>query len=450
MSRPLPSTRWTSFEDWNYNGMEERLKGLLAKLNKVVLLDHAARIKGQHLTMSEPFSAGQYWICFEMVAEDDSIIIARVRLPPHPDALSTVNEDEEYSIACEISAMSFVREKLPNVPLPRVFAYERPGSQLATSAGATYMLIEGFRGNTLSAMAPDFYSLSVGASSFFLLRCSNTSKDSKQQRVIAQWTMIQATLATLTNPLIGSISGIAETGEPIIDRLSSAVAEGFTSQGPFSNPVEYFTALGTAALNRANGCNGGVDERLLRFRKLGALVFIDIVNSTALFQEFQVQYPFNHMDLGTQNIIVDDDLTFLAVIDWEFAQTAPREVNHYPMPFPLLWSDQKIKDILDDATHVAHKNVTQQVFTRQLYRDCFRVAETELEKKGASLGVKFADVLESAASRVHACFSKLGDSPEHDEVLVREMVRLAFNYDDEGTDQYLKKMSCKIDLQRGN
>ncbi|GKU11974.1 unnamed protein product, partial [Fusarium langsethiae] len=29
------------------------------------------------------------------------------------------------------------------------------------------------------------------------------------------------------------------------------------------------------------------------------------------------------MDLGTQNVLVDDDLNFLAVIDWEFAQTAP-------------------------------------------------------------------------------------------------------------------------------
>jgi aminoglycoside phosphotransferase (APT) family kinase protein len=35
------------------------------------------------------------------------------------------------------------------------------------------------------------------------------------------------------------------------------------------------------------------------------------------------QFPLSHMDLGTQNIIVDNDFNFLAIIDWEFAQTAP-------------------------------------------------------------------------------------------------------------------------------
>lgn len=149
--------------------MKERLVGLLAKLDKGVLLHHAELIKGQKFSMSEPFSAGQYWICFEMVAEDDSLIIARVRLPRHPDTLPTVNEtDEQYSIACEVSTMRFVRQRLPTVVVPRVYAYEGPGSQLAADAGAVYMLIEGFYGNTLQDMVPDLCSLSV-CESFLLL-----------------------------------------------------------------------------------------------------------------------------------------------------------------------------------------------------------------------------------------------------------------------------------------
>lgn len=142
--------------------MKERLEGLISKLDKGVLLHHAELIKGQKITMSEPFSAGQYWVCFEMVAEDDSLVIARVRLPPHPDILPTVNEDdEEYSIACEISSMRFVRQRLPNVVVPHVYAYEGPGSHLATKAGAIYMLIEGFRGNTLQDTVRDLCSLPV-------------------------------------------------------------------------------------------------------------------------------------------------------------------------------------------------------------------------------------------------------------------------------------------------
>ncbi|POR39070.1 Uncharacterized protein TPAR_00726 [Tolypocladium paradoxum] len=59
-SNTRPSTRWTSFDGWDYNGMKERLKRSLAELNKDALLRHAEPIKGQKLSMSDPFSAGRF------------------------------------------------------------------------------------------------------------------------------------------------------------------------------------------------------------------------------------------------------------------------------------------------------------------------------------------------------------------------------------------------------
>ena len=105
----LPSKRWTSFDGWDYNGMRERLQAALDNIDKPALLRHTERIKGQKVIMSEPFSAGQYWICFEMIAEDGSLVIARVRLPRHPDVPATVREeDEAYGITCEIATMDTV------------------------------------------------------------------------------------------------------------------------------------------------------------------------------------------------------------------------------------------------------------------------------------------------------------------------------------------------------
>lgn len=91
------------------------------------------------------------------------------------------------------------------------------------------------------------------------------------------------------------------------------------------------------------------------FVKLGAFVFTDIVRTTDLFTSPSCGelFHFNHMDVGTQNILVDDEFNFRAVIDWEFAQTAPWQVNHYPMPFPLLPSDAEIDEILKDPNHIA-------------------------------------------------------------------------------------------------
>lgn len=261
---------------------------------------------------------------------------------------------------------------------------------------------------------------------------------------MAQWTMIQTSLATLTYPVIGSISAITETGEAIIGRLSSAASEGLISQGPFLNAFEYFTAVGEAALYRARSYEDDPDKSLSHFRRLGASIFLDIVQSTTLFQGSDARFPLNHMDLGTQNIIVDDDLNFLAVIDWEFAQTAPWQINHYPMPFPLLWPDERIKMILENPQHLAHKNISRQADARKLYCRKFREAEAKLEKEELCLEGGFAEVLESAASRIYAYFSRLGNSPEQDEGLVREMVRLAFKYDDEKFKRYLEEISYKV------
>uniref|UniRef100_A0A0B7K3K4 Uncharacterized protein n=1 Tax=Bionectria ochroleuca TaxID=29856 RepID=A0A0B7K3K4_BIOOC len=433
MSKTPPSRRWTSFESWNYHGMRERLEELLAKLDKGILLEHAELITGQKCRMSEPFSAGQYWICFEIIAEDSRLIIARVRLPRHPQAsFNTSEKDEQYAIACEIATMRFVRQRLPTLAIPQVYAYEDHESQLAINAGAAYMLLEGFYGNTLQDIVPDLCSL----------------PSSKLDQIMAQWTMIQTSLATLTYPLIGSISGITETGEPVIGRLSFAISDGLISQGPFRNAVDYFTALGEAAFHRAH--TSGNTEDLSHFYKLGAIAFIDIVQSTTLFKTQHAQYPLNHMDLGTQNVIVDNDFNFLAVIDWEFAQTAPWPVNHYPMPFPLLCSDERIQNILNDPEHLAHTNVSKQAAARQLYSKKFREAAAKLAQKGLSLDDSFPEVLQGAASRVYACFSRLGCVSEHDEGLVNEMAHLAFGFDARRTKQYLEELSSKNNSHGGD
>lgn len=178
------------------------------------------------------------------------------------------------------------------------------------------------------------------------------------------------------------------------------------------------------------------------FAMLSAFVFDDIVRNTSLFEDSDTarRFPLNHMDLGTQNILVDARFNFLAIIDWEFAQTVPWQVNHYPMPFPLQESDEEITSILQDPDHPAHRNVTRQDSARRLYANKFREAEAELRKQGRTLGNSSADVLDSpAASRIYACFTKLGRLPMSDEGFVHEMARLGFGLDAEGIERHLSR-----------
>lgn len=216
------------------------------------------------------------------------------------------------------------------------------------------------------------------------------------------------------------------------------MTEGFKDQGPYSSSAAYFGEVADAAIHRL-----GIPDGLIPWEALAAFVFHDVVRSTALYSDGNKQFSLNHMDLGTQNILVDDEFNFLAIIDWGFAQTTPWAVNHYPMPFPLTGSDGEIQGILKDPEHLAHANVVRQETARRLYVQKFRDAEAELQEEGRRPEGSFAEVLDGRPSRVFACSSSLGRLEEADEGLVREMVRLAFGFDGERADKSLRSMEVE-------
>ncbi|EPE05967.1 hypothetical protein F503_02796 [Ophiostoma piceae UAMH 11346] len=413
-----PSSRWTSLENWDYNGMKERLESHFPALDTSVLKEHAEAVLGESMTLSTPFSAGQYWVCFELIAADGRLVIARVRLPRHPSLLASYTaEDERYQIECEVATMHYVRQKLPRVKIPRIYAYEPAGSPRAVAAGAAYMLIEGFYGNTLQDVEFDICQL----------------PQSTQEHIITQWTRAQADIATLTLPCIGSIAAVTPQGEPVAGRLSTAKAEGLADAGPFLTTAAYFSMVADAAVSGLALADGN-NKSGLSWEALGKLVFRDIVQTTGLYSDACQRFPLFHMDMGTQNILVDDAFNFLAVIDWEFAQTAPWAINYYPFPFPLLHTDTEVEERLQDTEHIGHANMARQDFSRKLYARKFREAEEALSLDAEG---SFSATLDSAPSRIYACFTRLGDDPAADEHHVEVMVQLAFGYGGAKAKEYL-------------
>ncbi|KAK2589537.1 hypothetical protein QQS21_012784 [Conoideocrella luteorostrata] len=141
-------------------------------------------------------------------------------------------------------------------------------------------------------------------------------------------------------------------------------------------------------------------------------VAIDNLDQSArlatLFKDIQTggRFSLNHVDLGTQNILVDHDFNFVAIIDWEFAQAAPWHVNCYPMPFPL--------------------------------------PELDIEEERRSLGGSFVDALNGPASKIYICMLHL---PPADADLVRHMVQLAFGLDGDDAEEYIRESGgCACDL----
>jgi len=319
--------------------MKQRLEIFMATVHRAALLEHVERVSGKTATMSEPFSAGQYWCCFEFILDDHSLVIARVRLPQHPDSNENTTEDSElYAIQCEVATMEFLQNNATTVPAPKLYTYEPPGSQQAFAVGACYMLIEGFYGNTLQDVEFDICDLPVRldlpCTTTLCSRHQLTDQTHSQDHIIAQWTSIQAELATFSFAQIGSLSHYSKEGNgtATVGPLASAAAEHFPSGGPFTTSQQYFAAVGEARyISARKGASESEEpDESDKFSVLGAFVFCDIVSSTGLFTDKEPCFHLNHMDMGTQNILVDDDFNFLAIIDWEFAQTAPVQVNHFP------------------------------------------------------------------------------------------------------------------------
>ncbi|KFY00234.1 hypothetical protein O988_03428 [Pseudogymnoascus sp. VKM F-3808] len=398
----------------------------MATINKPALLKHSQALIGHPVTISEAFSAGQYWCCFELVIADGRLMITRVRLPRHPDSTDSAHDDsEQYSIQCEVATMEFLHENVTGVPFPKLYVYEGPGSQRAADVGATYMLIEGFYGNSMQDVQFNICELPI----------------TTQEHIITQWTSIQAELARFSFEQIGSISHLSKDTGATIGKLSTAVSEGLLNEGPFSDTLDYFSTIADARFRQA--CKDDVDDSCV-FKRLGPFVFQNIVRDTHIFKCGKGPFHFNHMDMGTQNILVDGDFNFLAIIDWEFAQAAPWEVNHYPMPFPLVFSDEKINVILKDSDSIAHRNVSRQVLARKLYQQKFRDAEQALERRGSALPVSIANVIDSTASRIYAITEKIGVFEGMEEELTYEMVRLAYGYGYEEAKKYLDEMEVEM------
>jgi len=133
-------------------------------VDKTALLSHATEILGEMIAISDPFSAGEVWCCFELVAASGRLIIARVRIPTHQRRNLAIDEQAEfYSIECEVATMKFLQDNNGkfSLPFPKLYAYENPKSKRTAEVGVPYMLVEGFYGNTLQDMEVDVCKLSV-------------------------------------------------------------------------------------------------------------------------------------------------------------------------------------------------------------------------------------------------------------------------------------------------
>ena len=202
------------------------------------------------------------------------------------------------------------------------------------------------------------------------------------EKIITQWTNIQAELATISFSRTGFICEYSKISGPVLGRLSWASAEDLSPDGPFDSAKDYYVAFGEPKLRRAQELPDDGDANTQR--RLRPFIFLDMVRNSPLFNEVRCQgpFPFNHMAMGTQNLLVDEQFNIIAVIDWEFAQSAAVSANYFPMPFPLKIAGDSEEAILADPDHLAYEDFSKQAATRDLYLRKLEEAEKSLAIQG--------------------------------------------------------------------
>jgi len=420
---PLPSTQWKSYQDWNWGGMDVRLKHFLAGIHKPAI------VTNKHVKISDPFAAGQYWCCLELVADDGTLFIARMRLPPHPEATGYL--DDSLRIDCELATMNYVRSRT-SIPVPKVFAYEKEGSAKAHIVGAPYMIIEGFRGTTLQDSI-DLFDI----------------PETAQQKVFDQWTSFQAELATLTFSHIGSVRSTSHADpKPSIVKIPTDEAG---TIGPFLHSAEYFYSIASAKYQTALKTLDPSQKMPGRFDILGPYVFCDIISRASIFKSLLPgPFPLNHMDMGAQNLLVDNNFNIIAVIDWEMAQISPWEALYFPMPFPTnIESSSDLQEHLSDTNHVAHKFTTKIFEAQRVYVASFRRAESKLKELGTTVDHSLASLIESDASKLYWIMEQFGGgTADWDEIHMFAAVRIAFGMDRTAAENYFQTKAAEIKDQK--
>ncbi|QPC71886.1 hypothetical protein HYE68_002638 [Fusarium pseudograminearum] len=111
------------------------------------------------------------------------------------------------------------------------------------------------------------------------------------------------------------------------------------------------------------------------------------------------------------------------------------------MPFPLGGINDNIESILQDPSHIAHKNVKLAATSRHVYYRKFNEATSNLTQQGKHLSGSYPEVLEGAASRIYASFIDLIQQPERAQHFIDSMVNRAFGFDAEQTKKYLEQFS---------
>lgn len=287
---------------------EKEMETLFRKVNRKALAARASDLRGgihctipvlQHNRTRRSSIMGGMNYHVEIVFEDGVVWLARIR---RFNATSPPSPLRDYIFQSEFATMKFL-EKI-TVPTPKVFDFALESQD--SPVGVGYMLVEKMAGTSL--------------------RWSIASPE-QRRRVVEQLADIFTELRKHPFDKMGSLdtSGSSHIGPFARESLTDFDGSRMSPLGPFSTLWEYYTSSIRLILDLI------IRDEMYSQNPIDAYLvhrfLLDLVPSVLPPQgEAGHQFFLKHADDKGDHILVDEYYNITAIIDWEWAYTAPEAI----------------------------------------------------------------------------------------------------------------------------
>jgi aminoglycoside phosphotransferase (APT) family kinase protein len=266
-------------------------------------------------TVIQPPKCGSYNLLYTLEFSDGIKWVLRI---PCPGENGGFVPESSRMLRSEVMTMSLIRRNT-SIPIPEIYDYcESPSNEI----GVPYVLMEFVEGFPVSEKWFD--------------DTGPTPKSERQMRILDTTAAAMSQLSKFKFDKIGSLHYEPENTNPtdirqciVVDELASIAAAqsgvNYLRIGPFDTSREYFEAL--LCIRKAPS-----DEFSIGILNLLRMMLECIPRSVGTPEDDHESFVLSHPDLDSQNVLVSEDGTLTALLDWDNVHTIPRCIGYSRYP----------------------------------------------------------------------------------------------------------------------
>ena len=312
-----------------------RYASLLSRIESRTVLSLAMRVRQNHLkgngheadiryhegTVIQPPNCGSFNLIYTIEFSDGLKWVLRI---PAPGEHGRFTPTSSRNLRSEAMTMSFLRKNTA-IPIPKIFDFDETTNN---EIGAPYILMDFAEGQRVSELWFD--------------TTGPTPLEQRRLRILDTVAMAMSQLCIFQFDKIGSLQFDSDDLSPtrigpcnVLDAAAdlTAMYDGlepvltFRKIGPFDTSREYFEALlsmhDTPEYEYAIGM-----RQLLRMM----LQSIPPSFSTKIPQTESESFVLAYPDFASQNVLISENGTLTALLDWDDIQTVPRCIGYSRFP----------------------------------------------------------------------------------------------------------------------